>query len=77
MCETHVTLCVDWRVWSTRSEAGRAWYVLVATLSPVNLAVVGRPLWFWDCALEMHTHACLLFCLLSSWGLGGGGHFSV
>ena len=45
--------------------------MLVATLSPVNLAVMGRPLQFRDCALEMHTHPCLLFCLLSSWGLGG------
>lgn len=44
--------------------------MLVATPPLVNLAVVGRPLRFQDCALELHTHARLLFCLLSSWGLG-------
>lgn len=42
----------------------------VATPPPVNLAVVGRPLRFQDCALELHTHARLLCCLLFSWGLG-------
>lgn len=54
----------------TRSGAGRAWYVLVATPPTSYLAGVGRPLWSRNCALEMLTPRRLLFCLLSSLGLG-------
>lgn len=68
-CETPGTLCVDWG-WGDEVR-GREGLVRAGGHTPTSyLAVVGRPLWSRNCALEMLTPRRLLFCLLSSLGLG-------
>ena len=73
-CETPVTLCVDWG--SGEEVRGREGLVRAGGHTSTSyLAVVGRPLWSWNCALEMLIPATSFSASCLHWGWGC--HFCV